>query len=59
MARIGRIITGFGLIVAGTFMLVLPGPGILTIVAGLALLSKDVPWAGRLAQWAKTRLGYR
>ncbi len=50
MARIARTAGGFGLIVAGSFMLFLPGPGILTIAAGLALLSKDVEWAGRLAQ---------
>lgn len=29
-------------------MLVLPGPGILTIVGGLALLARDLAWAGRL-----------
>lgn len=28
-------------------MLVLPGPGLLTIAAGLALLRKDVEWAQR------------
>jgi len=36
-------------------MLALPGPGILTIIGGLALLSKDVPAAGRLADWAKSK----
>jgi len=55
MARIGRIAGGFALIVAGMFMLVLPGPGILTIIGGLALLAKDVTWAGRLADWVKSR----
>ena len=55
MARIARIVTGFVLIIAGTLMLVLPGPGILTIVGGLALLSKDIAWAGRLAEWVKRR----
>jgi hypothetical protein len=29
-------------------MLALPGPGWLTIAAGLALLSRDMPWARRL-----------
>jgi hypothetical protein len=55
MARIGRIGAGFGLIIAGIFMLVLPGPGIVTIVGGLALLSKDLAWAGRLSEWAKQK----
>jgi hypothetical protein len=55
MARIARIAGGFSLIVAGTFMLVLPGPGIVSIVAGLVLLSRDVVWAGQLADWVKQR----
>jgi len=29
-------------------MLVLPGPGILAILGGLALLEKDMPWAKRV-----------
>jgi hypothetical protein len=29
-------------------MLVLPGPGLLAIAAGINLLSKDIPWAQRL-----------
>ena len=55
MARIARIVAGFALIVAGVFMLVLPGPGIITIIGGLALLSRDVPWAARLANWMRER----
>ena len=57
MARIARITGGFLLIVAGIFMLVLPGPGILSIVAGLALLSRDMAWPGRLSDWVKQRFG--
>lgn len=56
MAHIARIVGGFGLIVAGSFMLFLPGPGILTIAAGLALLAKELPWAGRLTDRVKSRL---
>jgi len=36
-------------------MLVLPGPGILTIGAGLAILAKDVEWAGRLKDRVTSR----
>ena len=57
MARIGRIAAGSGLIVAGTFMLFLPGPGILTIAAGLAVLAKDIPLADRLAARVRKRVG--
>jgi hypothetical protein len=38
-------------------MLVLPGPGILSILGGLALLSRDVAWAGRLADRVKDKFG--
>ena len=55
MARIARITGGFTLIVAGGAMLVLPGPGIVTIVAGLALLARDLPWAERLSARMKER----
>ena len=53
MGRVARIAGGSTLLVAGTAMLVLPGPGILTIAAGLSLLAKEVPWAQRL----RRRLG--
>jgi uncharacterized protein (TIGR02611 family) len=55
MARIARIVGGFALVIAGIFMLVLPGPGIVTIIGGLALLSRDLHWAGRLADWTRER----
>ena len=55
MARVARIVAGFTLIVAGVLMLVLPGPGIITIIGGLALLSRDIPWAARLAEKMKER----
>lgn len=57
MARMARITGGFALIIAGILMLALPGPGIVTIIAGLALLSRDLHWAGRLADWVKGRFG--
>ena len=55
MARIARITAGVGLVILGIFLLVLPGPGILTIVAGLALLAKDIPAVGRLEAWVKSK----
>ena len=53
MNRLARIAGGSTLIVAGTAMLVLPGPGLVTIAAGVALLAKDVEWANRLLEKAK------
>ena len=57
MKRIARIGGGFLLVVAGVFMLVLPGPGIITIIAGVAILSRDMDWAKRLSDWAKAKFG--
>jgi putative transmembrane protein PGPGW len=45
--RLLRIVVGFVLLVAGAAMVVLPGPGVLTIVAGLAMLAGEFPWAHR------------
>ena len=39
--------TGVVLVVAGTLMLVLPGPGLLVILIGLALLATEFAWARR------------
>lgn len=57
MQRLARIGGGFALLTAGTAMIFLPGPGLLTIAGGLALLSKDVEWAGRAADWVKEKAG--
>lgn len=48
MERAARIAGGFALLGAGTAMLVLPGPGVLAILGGLALLERDIPWAKRV-----------
>lgn len=40
-------VVGGTVVLAGVAMLVLPGPGILTIVAGLALLATEFAWARR------------
>ncbi len=55
MVRIARIGAGLGLVLLGILLLVLPGPGILTIAGGLAILSIDFVWARRILDWMKTR----
>jgi uncharacterized protein (TIGR02611 family) len=55
MVRIARIGAGIGLIILGLFLLVLPGPGILTIAAGLAILAQDLVWARNILDWMKAR----
>lgn len=46
--RIARTISGFVLLGTGVAMLALPGPGLLTIAAGLAILASEFEWARRL-----------
>jgi uncharacterized protein (TIGR02611 family) len=45
--RVARIVSGFALLLAGAAMILLPGPGWVTIALGLALLAPDFPWARR------------
>ncbi len=49
-ARSLRLAAGWSLLVVGGLLLVLPGPGIPLLVVGLALLSRDVPWARRMRE---------
>ena len=53
-----RIAGGFTLLIAGVAMLALPGPGWITIAAGLALLSTEFEWAHRWLESLK-RAGRR
>jgi hypothetical protein len=43
---------------AGAAMMVLPGPGILTVVAGLMVLERDVPVARRALGAIRERFGH-
>ncbi|WP_139979447.1 PGPGW domain-containing protein [Nocardioides litoris] len=45
--RIGLEVLGWGLLVAGLAMIFLPGPGLLGIFGGLAILSQQYEWAER------------
>jgi tellurite resistance protein TerC len=42
-----RILLGFSALALGAAMLILPGPGIATIIAGLAILATEYAWARR------------
>jgi hypothetical protein len=53
--RIGVTVAGFAIILAGLAMLVLPGPGLLVIVAGLAVLATEYVWAQRALDTAKQK----
>lgn len=53
----GVLILGFGLVIAGIAMLVLPGPGWAAIILGLIVLASEYAWARRLLdpvkRWAQ------
>ena len=53
LKRSAVTILGAALLVLGVAMMVLPGPGILVIVAGLAVLATEYVWARRLLVRAK------
>lgn len=57
MRRVANVVGGFTLIIAGVAMLVLPGPGLLTIFGGLTLLGYEFLWARRILDSAKARAG--
>jgi hypothetical protein len=47
------------LVAAGVVMLVTPGPGLLVVAAGLAVLAREFRWARRLLASARERLSAR
>ena len=55
LKRIVVTIVGVALLGVGIALMVLPGPGILVIVAGLAVLATEYTWAQRLLKKAKIK----
>jgi len=51
--RLIILVVGITVVAAGFAMFVLPGPGILVVIAGLALLATEFVWARLLLQRAK------
>lgn len=51
--RLIVLVVGLTIVAAGVAMFVLPGPGILVLIAGLALLATEFVWARLLLQRAK------
>ena len=49
-------IAGLAVILIGVALLVLPGPGLVTIAAGLAILASEFVWAQKLIEPVKRRL---
>lgn len=55
VVRIALEVVGWLLVVAGVAALVLPGPGLLMLFAGLALLSRQYAWARRYVEPVRLR----
>jgi len=54
--RLIVFVIGSTILIAGLLMLVLPGPGILVIIVGLAILATEFVWAERLLIRARDRM---
>jgi hypothetical protein len=55
--RLLILLAGVSILGAGLAMLVLPGPGMLVIVAGLAVLATEFAWAERMLDRTRSRAG--
>ena len=53
--RIAVTVVGFVVLLAGLVMMVTPGPGIVIILVGLAILATEWAWAERALDQAKQR----
>ena len=56
VVRFGRITAGAVVTLLGLALLVLPGPGLVIVAAGLSILAIDVPFARRLLHRVRRRL---
>jgi uncharacterized protein (TIGR02611 family) len=53
--RLSVAALGFTVLAVGLVLLVTPGPGLLVIIAGLAILAHEFAWAAIALDKAKTR----
>lgn len=53
--RVGIEVLGWGLVILGLAALVLPGPGLLALAAGLVILSQQYEWAERRLEPVKEK----
>ncbi len=54
--RLVAIVTGSTLLVAGIAMIVLPGPALIVIPLGLAILATEFIWAKKLLKTVQERI---
>jgi uncharacterized protein (TIGR02611 family) len=56
IVKLGIVLGGSLLLVGGVIMLVTPGPGLVGIAAGLAVLGQEYHWARRLLERVRERI---
>ncbi|MBI5482900.1 MAG: PGPGW domain-containing protein [Deltaproteobacteria bacterium] len=54
--RLIIIVVGFTILIAGIAMIVLPGPAVVVIPIGLAILATEFIWARKLLDSVKERI---
>ena len=54
--QVGVFIIGLAVVVAGIFMLVLPGPGWVVIFGGMAIWATEFVWAQLVLRWTKRKV---
>jgi hypothetical protein len=54
--RASTIVVGLALIVGGAILLVIPGPGLLVIAFGGALIAQEFRWAAKGLDWTEVAL---
>ncbi len=55
VVRLAIIALGSIVLLGGILMLLLPGPGIIGVIAGLGILATEVKWAERMLEYAKEK----
>jgi len=50
------VVIGFTVLIAGTAMIILPGPAIIVIPVGLTILATEFIWARKLLDKVKERI---
>ena len=53
--RLSVAALGFTVLAVGLVLLITPGPGLLVIIAGLAILAHEFAWAAKALDKARTR----
>lgn len=54
--KVGVLIVGVAVVLAGIALLALPGPGMLVIIVGLVILATEFEWAERWLDYATERV---